>query len=140
MNLSWGMMVGRGARRRGIKGRKKWDNCNSIMNKIYLKNLDQPIDQWIDRLEKGDGQHILPLVGMDPEPPEHLPVTNTNGYGSLSAYISGNQLWVHTSMRGHYLEKYTTNVNNDCLWVMELWVIFLVSFLFTHSFIYFQIF
>ena len=23
---------------RGIKGRKKWDNCNSIINKIYLKN------------------------------------------------------------------------------------------------------
>ena len=22
---------------RGIKGRKNWDNCNSIMNKIYLK-------------------------------------------------------------------------------------------------------
>ena len=21
-----------------IKGRKKWDNCNSIVNKIYLKN------------------------------------------------------------------------------------------------------
>ena len=21
---------------RGIKGRKKWDNCNSIINKIYL--------------------------------------------------------------------------------------------------------
>ena len=24
---------------RGIKGRKKWDNSNSIMNKIYLKNI-----------------------------------------------------------------------------------------------------
>ena len=23
---------------RGIKGRKKWDNCNSIINKIYFKN------------------------------------------------------------------------------------------------------
>ena len=22
---------------RGIKGRKKWDNCNGIINKIYLK-------------------------------------------------------------------------------------------------------
>ena len=21
----------------GVKGRKKWDNCNSIINKIYLK-------------------------------------------------------------------------------------------------------
>ena len=27
----------RDARQRGIKGRKKWDNCNSIRNKIYLK-------------------------------------------------------------------------------------------------------
>ena len=26
-----------GAWRRGIKGRKEWDNCNSIINKIYLK-------------------------------------------------------------------------------------------------------
>ena len=24
-----------GAVQRGIKGRKKWDNCNSIINKIY---------------------------------------------------------------------------------------------------------
>lgn len=63
---------------------------------------------------------------MDPEPPEHLPVANTNGYGSLSAYISGNQ---HTSMCGHYLEEYTTNINNDQVWVMELWVIFHVSFI-----------
>ena len=29
-------MVG-GAGQRGIKGRKNWDNCNSIINKIYLK-------------------------------------------------------------------------------------------------------
>ena len=27
-----------GGWQRGIKGRKKWDNCNSIINKIYLKN------------------------------------------------------------------------------------------------------
>ena len=26
-----------GAGRRGRKGRKKWDNCNSIINKIHLK-------------------------------------------------------------------------------------------------------
>ena len=26
-----------GAGWRGIKGRKKWDNCNNIINKIYLK-------------------------------------------------------------------------------------------------------
>ena len=26
-----------GAGQRGIKGRKKWDNHNSVINKIYLK-------------------------------------------------------------------------------------------------------
>ena len=36
--LRWGN-AGRwsGAGQRGIKGRKKWDNCNSIINKIYFK-------------------------------------------------------------------------------------------------------
>ena len=34
--LRWGNAGGRGgAGRRGIKWRKKWDNCNSIINKIY---------------------------------------------------------------------------------------------------------
>ena len=33
------MLVGAGGSgQREIKGRKKWDNCNSIINKIYLKN------------------------------------------------------------------------------------------------------
>ena len=31
------MQDGGGAGQRGIKGRKNWDNCNSITNKIYLK-------------------------------------------------------------------------------------------------------
>ena len=36
--LSWGNDGGRGsARQREIKGRKKWDNCNSIINKIFKK-------------------------------------------------------------------------------------------------------
>ena len=38
------MNYGRGgglAGRRGLKGRKKWDNCNSIINKIYLKTLSR---------------------------------------------------------------------------------------------------
>ena len=36
--LKWGNACGReGAGWRGIMGRKKWDNCNSIINKIYLK-------------------------------------------------------------------------------------------------------
>ena len=29
--------AGHSAGQSGIKGRKKWDNCNSIINKIYLK-------------------------------------------------------------------------------------------------------
>ena len=41
--LRWGNAGGRGGTgRRGIKGRKKWDNCNSIINKIYfLKKQEQ---------------------------------------------------------------------------------------------------
>ena len=36
--LRWGNDGGRGnAGQRRIKGRKKWDNCNSIINKTYLK-------------------------------------------------------------------------------------------------------
>ena len=35
--LRWGNAGGNGsARRRGRKGRKKWDNYNSKINKIYL--------------------------------------------------------------------------------------------------------
>ena len=34
----WGEDVDGGVQgRRGIKGRKKWDNCNGIINKIYFK-------------------------------------------------------------------------------------------------------
>ena len=37
-DLRWGNAGGRrGTGQMGIKGRKKWDNCNSIFNKIYLK-------------------------------------------------------------------------------------------------------
>ena len=37
----WGGNAGGrgGAGWREIKRRKKWDNCNSIINKIYLKSL-----------------------------------------------------------------------------------------------------
>ena len=34
--LRWGMMVGGWYGAKGIKG-EKWENCNSIMNKIYFK-------------------------------------------------------------------------------------------------------
>ena len=38
LNYGGGDDAGGGsARQRGIKERKKWDNCNSIINKIYLK-------------------------------------------------------------------------------------------------------
>ena len=45
MNYGGGMMVGgQVTGRRGIKGRKKWDHCNSIINKIYLiKEIIKPI-------------------------------------------------------------------------------------------------
>ena len=34
--LRWGNAGGRGgSRQRRIKGRDKWDNCNSIINEIY---------------------------------------------------------------------------------------------------------
>ena len=33
--LRWGMLVEGSAGWRKTKGRKKWDNCNSIINKIY---------------------------------------------------------------------------------------------------------
>ena len=38
--LRWGNDGGGGGvtGRRGIKGRKKWDICNCIINKIFLKN------------------------------------------------------------------------------------------------------
>ena len=37
--LRWGNAGGRGSTgQREIKGRKKWDNCNGIINKIYLTN------------------------------------------------------------------------------------------------------
>ena len=35
--LRWGMMVGGGYRVDENKGERKWDNCNSIINKIYIK-------------------------------------------------------------------------------------------------------
>ena len=35
--LRWGMLEGMGDRAERDKGEKKWDNCNSIINKIYFK-------------------------------------------------------------------------------------------------------
>ena len=49
--LRWGNDGGReGAEQRGMNGRKKRDNCNSIINKIYLKNkcLYQNISKKLD--------------------------------------------------------------------------------------------
>ena len=37
------MLVGGGAGQSRIKGRKKWDNFNSIINKIYLKIISYAI-------------------------------------------------------------------------------------------------
>ena len=33
------MLVGEGCRAEGEKGEKKWDGCNSIINKIYFKKI-----------------------------------------------------------------------------------------------------
>ena len=40
---------GRWYRVEGGKGRKKWDNCNSIISKIYLKTMRLKINQEITR-------------------------------------------------------------------------------------------
>ena len=41
--LRWGNDGGRATEQTGIKGRKKRDNCNSIINKIYFKKpFNQP--------------------------------------------------------------------------------------------------
>ena len=34
-----GMLESGGCRVEGEKGENKWDNCNSIINKIYFKNV-----------------------------------------------------------------------------------------------------
>ena len=56
--LKWGNACGReGAGWRGIMGRKKWDNCNSIINNIYLKmenkNKIMPPNKKIQGQEEG---------------------------------------------------------------------------------------
>ena len=44
--LSGGMLGRSGVTgHRGIKGRKKWDNCNSIINKIYLRKKKKRVVQ-----------------------------------------------------------------------------------------------
>ena len=39
--LRKGMLVGRSVQGGGEQGKKKWDNCNSIINKIYFKNKEK---------------------------------------------------------------------------------------------------
>ena len=46
--VRWWNTGGRqGAGWRGIKGRKKWDNCNSIINTIYFKKESKCIFTFI---------------------------------------------------------------------------------------------
>ena len=51
------MLVGGGCKVEGEKGEKKWDNCNSIINKIYLKmenkNKIMPPNKKIQGQEEG---------------------------------------------------------------------------------------
>ena len=35
--------MGAGCRVEGHKGEKKWDNCNSIINKIYFKKIEEAL-------------------------------------------------------------------------------------------------
>ena len=52
--LRWGNVSGRwDTRQRGIKGRKKQDNCNNIINKMYLKNKKINRRKERPRKEKG---------------------------------------------------------------------------------------
>ena len=41
MNYHWRMLVGWGCRAERNKREKKWDNCDSVINKIYLKKKVQ---------------------------------------------------------------------------------------------------
>ena len=43
-----GMQVGGGCRAEGNKGDKKWDNCNNVINKIYLKKSNV-LERWEKR-------------------------------------------------------------------------------------------
>ena len=43
------MLVGGGCRAEGNQGEKKWDNCNSIINKIYLKKQERNQDGGVGR-------------------------------------------------------------------------------------------
>ena len=43
-----------GAGQRERKGRKKWENCNSIINQIYFKKYKEV--QWFPVSEKGSNE------------------------------------------------------------------------------------
>ena len=57
--VRWGNDGGRGYRAEGNNG-KKWDNCNSIINKIYFK---KSICNQILKYEKNTCQNNLPNCG-----------------------------------------------------------------------------
>ena len=49
---------GDGAERRRIKGRKNWDNCNSIINKIYFKTKQTKKRKRLVNIDKVDNIKI----------------------------------------------------------------------------------
>ena len=64
--LKWGgMLVGGECRAEGNKGRKKWDKCNSIINKVYLERINNKTENSVPHLTShtpGLNSHLCPLV------------------------------------------------------------------------------
>ena len=50
--------------RRRIKGRKKWDNCNSIINKIYLKKKKKKVVWWMPGAGGADRRNLFNGYGV----------------------------------------------------------------------------
>ena len=51
-SLRWVNADGRGGiGQRGIQRRKKWDNCDSVISKIYFYKMKNTLEEWISNLE-----------------------------------------------------------------------------------------
>ena len=54
------MLEGMGVPGRGVQRLKNWDNCNSIINKIYLKKERKKNFQVVKRSNIGRKHNLLP--------------------------------------------------------------------------------